>query len=91
MYAQPKPSHSGLSLRIPPQARHISPLPSPSSHLPSSSPQTSPLVCQVELDAADSTAQNMLQDLDSEEEEDDENEEEDSWDLNKDGESCSHL
>jgi hypothetical protein len=39
----------------------------------------------VEIDAADSTAQDMLQDSDSEGEEDDEGEGEDSWDLGDDG------
>jgi hypothetical protein len=88
-YPQPKPSRSGLSLRIPPQARHTSPSLS-GDHLAGNSPQTIPPVCQVELDAADSTAQNMLQDSDSEGEQDDEDEDEGSWDLNDDGES-PHL
>jgi hypothetical protein len=89
-YPHPKPSRSGLSLRIPPQARHASPSPS-GDHLPGNSPQAIPPVCQVELDATDSTAQNMLQDSDSEGEQDDEDEDEGSWDLNDDGESCPHL
>jgi hypothetical protein len=93
-YPQPKPSRSGLSLRILPQACHTSPSPS-GNHLLSNSPQAIQPVCQVELDAADSTAQNMLQDSDSEGGQDDEDEGEDedegSWDLNDDGESCPRL
>ena len=49
--------------------------------------QTIPPVCQAEIDAADSTAQDMLQDSDSEGEGDDEGEGEDSWDLDDDGAS----
>jgi hypothetical protein len=77
-------------LRIPSQARHTSPLLS-GNHLLSNSPQAIPPVCQVELDAADSTAQNMLQDSDSEGEQDNEDEDEGSWDLDDDGESCPRL
>ena len=57
--------------------------------MPGDSSPPLPLVCEVEIEAADSTAQDMLQDSDSEDE-DNEDEGEDSWDLNDDGEPRPH-
>jgi hypothetical protein len=74
-----------LSLHIPSQAQRAS---HSNTVIPSDSSQT---VCQVEIDAADSTAQDMLQDSDSEGEEDAEDEGEDSWDLCDDGVSLPHY
>jgi len=74
-----------LLLRIPSQAQCGS---NSSNDVPSNSPQT---VCQVEIDAADSTAQDMLQDSDSEEDDEDEDEGGESWDLGDDGVSLPHL
>jgi hypothetical protein len=87
-YAQPTghPTPS-LLLRIPSQAQCGS---HSSNDVPSNSPQTIAPVCQVEIDAADSTAQDMLQDSDSEEDED-EDEGGESWDLDDDGVSRPHL
>ncbi|KIM75214.1 hypothetical protein PILCRDRAFT_49321, partial [Piloderma croceum F 1598] len=85
-YAQP--TRPGLSLRIPSRDEHASHF----SNVSSNSSQTiPPICCQAEIDAADSTAQDMLQDSDSEGEEDDEGEGEDSWDLDDDGASRCRL
>jgi hypothetical protein len=54
-------------------------------------PPPPPVCCQAEIDATDSTAQDMLQDSDSEGEEDDEGEGEDSWDLDDDSASRCRL
>ena len=57
--------------------------------MPGDSSPPLPPVCEVEIAATDSTAQDMLQDLDSEDE-NNEDEGEDSCDLNDDGEPRPH-
>jgi hypothetical protein len=65
----PQSTCSNLSLRIPPQVGH--------SLQPSNFTQISSPMCQVKIDATDSTAQVMLRDSDSEGE--DEDKDKDSW------------